>query len=129
MICLSPATAGSNTVIDEDTALNDNTGSFGIDNVVEFCSTGGSFTVGFSHNSPAGCPDTASTASAGWVRVVWNFQSVSGLGFLTENVWQTVDGKLTKLATSGRSPLNSMATPARSQCPRWAARRTSGSRR
>lgn len=105
MIYLSPATAGNNTVIDEDTALNDSAGNFGIDNVVEFCSTGGAFTITFAHNSPAGCSGTALTSTAGWVRVVWNFQTVSGLGFLTENVWQSQGGTLTKIATTGPQPI------------------------
>lgn len=118
MIYLSPATAGSNTVIDEDSELNTNTGAYGIDNIVEFCSTGGSFTVTFSHSSPSGCTGTASTTHAGWVRVVWNYLSVSGLGYLTENVFQVQGGKLVKIATSGPQPIelngDTSAEPVRS---------------
>jgi hypothetical protein len=105
-VYLSPATAGSaGTEIDADSGLNNHTGNFGIDNVVGFCKQSTStFSITFSHSSPAGCTGSA-TAGQGWVRIVWVYQNVSGEGFLTENVWETVSGKLTKIATTGPQPI------------------------
>jgi hypothetical protein len=106
-VYLSPSTAGPDgTAIDLDSELNTSSGGFGIDNVVEFCAQGGtSFSVTFSHNSPAGCSGTAAVTGAGWMRVVWVYSNVSGFGYLTENVWKTVSGVLTKVATSGPQPI------------------------
>lgn len=105
-VFLSPSTAGpAGTEIDADSGLNNSSGSFGIDNVVGFCKQSGTaFSITFAHNSPTGCSGTA-TATQGWARIVWVYQNVSGEGFLTENVWETVGGHLTKIASSGPQPI------------------------
>jgi hypothetical protein len=106
-VYLSPGTAAgpNGTEVDLDSGLNNSAGAFGTDDTVSFCNEGTDFAVTFGHGSPIGCSGSA-TAGAGWARVVWVYQSVSGEGFLTENVWESESGHLTKVATSGPQPIS-----------------------
>lgn len=112
---LSPATAGPNgTLIDDDVELNNNSGTYGIDNIVGVCynSTAVGFTINFSHNT-GNCDYTPGTTpvitTAGWYRFVFVFSNVSGFAELTENVVPEGGGTV---ITSGPQPVNgSSATP------------------
>jgi hypothetical protein len=103
---LSPSTASNGSLIDDDVEINDNTGSYGIDNVITACPENGSFVINFGHNSPGSCqtPGAASISTAGWYRFIFVFSNVAGDAFLTMNV-VAESAPTSVIATSGPQPV------------------------
>jgi hypothetical protein len=115
---LSPSTAGpAGSLVDDDVELNDNTGGYGIDNVITACAeqgTGGmGFVINFGHGSAGSCTGTPVITTDGWYRFVFVFSNTAGHVFLTENVVSEADPS-TVIATSGPQPIASGAADATS---------------
>jgi hypothetical protein len=102
---LSPTTAGpAGSLVDDDVELNNNTGSFGIDNIITACAEQGTsgmgFVINFGHNSAGSCAGSPVITTDGWYRFIFVFSNTAGNVFLTENVVsETSPG--TVIATSG----------------------------
>jgi hypothetical protein len=101
---LSPATAGpAGSLVDDDVELNNNSGTFGIDNIITACAEQGTsgmgFVINFGHNSAGSCAGTPVITTDGWYRFVFVFSNTAGSAFLTENVISEATG--TVVATSG----------------------------
>jgi hypothetical protein len=101
---LSPDTAAPvGSLIDDDVEINNNAGTYGIDNVITACDQSGGFTINFGHNSPGSCAGTPVINTDGWYRFVWVFSNTSGYAYLTEYVYS--DGSTSAIATSGPQPV------------------------
>jgi hypothetical protein len=102
---LSPATAGpAGSLIDDDVEINNNAGTYGIDNIITACaedpvSGGLGFVINFGHNSPGSCEGTPVITTAGWYRFVFVFSDSNGDAYLTESVRSEANGQL--VASSG----------------------------
>jgi hypothetical protein len=106
---LSPTTAGpAGSVIDTDSEINDNTGSYGIDNIITACDESGGFVLNFGHNSPGSCSGTPAITTAGWYRFVFEYTDTAGYAYVTMSVYSDTGGAmptLTQIATSGPQPV------------------------
>lgn len=103
---LSPGTAAPDgALIDDDVELNNNAGTFGIDNVITACPEGSDFVINFGHGSPGSCetPGAATISSAGWYRFVFVFSNVARNAYLTMNV--VSEATNTIVATSSPQPV------------------------
>jgi hypothetical protein len=108
---LSPTTASpAGSLVDDDVEINNNAGTYGIDNVITACaeptSAGSStlgFVINFGHNSPGSCEGTPIVTTDGWYRFVFVFSDTDGYAYLTESVRSEATGKL--IATSGPQPV------------------------
>jgi hypothetical protein len=110
---LSPTTAGTSTnstLVDDDVELNNNTGGYGIDNIITACSVpGNAFAISFGNGSPGSCSGSAMITKDGWYRFVFAFSDSGGDAYLTESV-RTEPGAAV-VATSGLLPVGGTATP------------------
>jgi hypothetical protein len=97
------------SLVDDDVELNNNTGSYGIDNTITACYTNGTFGLSFSNGSPGPCSVSPTITSSGWYRFVFVFTDVAGDAYLTESVLS--ESGLTVEATTGAQPITGMPTP------------------
>jgi len=104
-VYLSPATAGPNgSVIDDDSEINNSSGTYGIDNIITACSESGDFLVSFGHNSPGSCSGSTTISTAGWYRFVFIYSDTAGYAYVTMSLYSDVFGSpatLTLVATTG----------------------------
>jgi hypothetical protein len=108
---LSPTTAGPvGSLADDDVELNNNTGGYGIDNIITACldETGG-FGISFGNGSPGSCSATPVITSDGWYRFVFEFANVGGDAYVTESV-RSEKSPGVAIATSGSIPVGSTPT-------------------
>ena len=107
---LSPSTAGPvGSLVDDDVELNNNSGTYGIDNIITACYESGGFVINFGHNSPGSCSGTPVITTDGWYRFVFDFSDTAGDAYLTESVYSE-QPSLSQVATSGALPVG--GTPA-----------------
>ena len=102
---LSPSTAGpAGSLVDDDVELNNNAGSYGIDNIITACAEQGGFVINFGSGSPGSCSGSPVITTDGWYRFVFVFSNTAGHVFVTENVAsETAPG--TPIATRGSQPI------------------------
>jgi hypothetical protein len=103
---LSPSTASTGSLIDDDVEINTSSGTYGIDNVITACPESDAFVINFGHSSPGSCqtPGAASISTAGWYRFVFVFSNVAGTAYLTMNVVSEGSSPAV-VATSGSQPV------------------------
>jgi hypothetical protein len=104
---LSPGTAvPDGALIDDDVEINNNAGTYGIDNVITACPESGAFVINFGHNSPGSCatPGAGTISAPGWYRFVFVFSNVAGNAYLTMNVLSEANPG-TIIATSTPQPV------------------------
>lgn len=111
---LSPTTVGTGTatpsLVDDDVELNNNAGTYGIDNIITACPVSGGFAINFGNGSPGSCSGSAVITSDGWYRFVFAFSDVGGNADVTESVRS--EPHATVLASNdGPQPVGSTATP------------------
>lgn len=113
---LSPSTvANAGTLVDDDIAMNDNTGHFRIDNVITACAepvpgtTQMGFVINFGNNSPGSCSGTPVITKDGWYRFVFVFRDLGGNAYLTMMVRSEPTGAVVARAPS--APIGGTPTP------------------
>jgi len=85
---LSPTTAGpAGSLVDDDVELNNNSGGYGIDNIITACNEQGGFVINFGNGSPGSCAGSPVITTDGWYRFVFVFSNTAGHVFVTENVY------------------------------------------
>ena len=107
---LSPTTAGPvGSLVDDDVELNNNSGVYGIDNIITACldETAG-FGISFGNGSPGSCSATPVITSDGWYRFVFEFTNNGGKAYLTESV-RSEKTPGVAIATSGSLPVGGTA--------------------
>jgi hypothetical protein len=111
---LSPTTVGTGTatssLVDDDVELNNNTGGYGIDNIITACPVSGGFAISFGNGSPGSCSGTHIVTTAGWYRFVFEFTNNGGKAYLTESV-RSEKTPGVAIATSGSLPVGGTPTP------------------
>ena len=112
---LSPTTVGPlGSLVDDDVGLNNNSGTYGIDNIITACaeapSSSTGFVINFGNGSPGSCSGTPEVTTDGWYRFVFVFSDVTGDAFLTESVYSEASGT-PLVATSNPQPVGGTATP------------------
>jgi hypothetical protein len=112
---LSPSTVGTGTatssLVDDDVELNNNTGGYGIDNIITACPVAGpAFAISFGNGSPGSCAGTSMITTDGWYRFVFEFANVGGNADLTMSV-RSESHPDVAIATSGQLPVGGTATP------------------
>ncbi len=115
---LSPSTAGpAGSLVDDDVELNNNAGTYGIDNVITACAEQGTngmgFVINFGNGSPGSCAGTPVINTDGWYRFVFVFSNTAGHVFVTENVASEADPG-NPIATNGPQQIASGAAGATS---------------
>jgi hypothetical protein len=111
---LSPSTVGPlGSLVDDDVELNNNSGTYGIDNIITACAESPSSTVGFVINfgngSPGSCTGTPQVTTDGWYRFVFVFSDVTGYAYVTESVYSETTGT-PRIATSSPQPVGGTPT-------------------
>ena len=99
---LSPSTATAGNLVDDDVELNDNTGSYGRDNVITACPESGGYVINFGNSSPGSCTGTPIISADGWYRFVFVFSDVGGNAYVAEKVIEEDNGSI--VVNSGRHP-------------------------
>lgn len=99
---LSPSTATTGQLVDDDVELNNNAGMYGRDNVITACPQSGSYVINFGNSSPGSCTGSPVISADGWYRFVFIFSDVGGDAYVTEKVIQEQNGSV--VASSGRQP-------------------------
>ena len=85
---LSPTTAcPAGSLVDDDVELNNNAGTYGIDNIITACYEQGGFVINFGSGSPGSCAGTPVITTDGWYRFVFVFSNTAGNVYLTEKVY------------------------------------------
>jgi hypothetical protein len=111
---LSPSTAGpAGSLVDDDVELNNNAGTYGIDNIITACYEQGGFVINFGNGSPGSCSGSPVVTTDGWYRFVFVFSNTAGHVFVTENVVSETDPS-TSIASNGPQPIASGAAGATS---------------
>jgi hypothetical protein len=112
---LSPTTVGPlGSLVDDDVELNNNSGTYGIDNIITACaeapSSSTGFVINFGNGSPGSCSGTPQVVNDGWYRFVFVFSDVTGEAFVTESVYAESNTS-SPLATSNPLPVGGSSTP------------------
>lgn len=107
---LSPSTAPkAGSLVDDDVELNNQTGTYGIDNVITACAKTGGFAINFGNGSPGTCTGAPVVTTDGWYRFVFDFSNTSGKAYITRSVLK--ETTLTTVKTSGPLPVGGTAKP------------------
>ena len=107
---LSSSTAGpAGSLVDDDVELNNNAGTYGIDNVITACAepvnSDMGFVINFGHGSPGSCAGTPTITTDGWYRFVFVFSNVAGSVFLTEHVVSEANPNVVVASSGTPQPL------------------------
>jgi hypothetical protein len=121
---LSPSTATAGNLVDDDVELNDNTGSYGRDNVITACPQSGGYVINFGNSSPGSCTGTPIISADGWYRFVFVFSDVGGNAYVAEKVVEEDNGSI--VANSGRHPEELPTGTGPTPISQWGGQATSG---
>jgi len=111
---LSPSTTDvAGSLVDDDVELNNNSGNYGIDNIITACAEANGpslgYVINFGNGSPGSCAGSTVINTDGWYRFVFVFTDAAGNAVVTESV--LTDPGNTVLATTGPQPVGGSVTP------------------